>query len=49
MIARWDNTPHYPALKGFPNHKHEGNNVVESENMSIRKVLSELKKMARAE
>jgi hypothetical protein len=49
MVVRWDNTPHYPTLRGFPNHKHEGKSVVQSENMTIRKVLNELTKMAKAE
>jgi hypothetical protein len=44
MVVRWDNTPHYPNLEGFPHHKHEGDNVIESENMTILKVLSELQK-----
>jgi hypothetical protein len=34
--------------KGFPHHKHEGNNIAESENMTISKVLEELKKRANA-
>jgi hypothetical protein len=42
-IVRWDNTPHYPKLKGFPHHKHEGSKVVESESMTIEKVLEQLK------
>lgn len=45
FIVRWDNTPHYPALNGFPNHKHEGKKVVESEIMTVEKVLEELKLM----
>jgi hypothetical protein len=24
LIRRWDNTPHYPALAGFPHHIHVG-------------------------
>ncbi len=43
FIVRWDNTPHYPDLKGFPHHKHEGKKVIESKNMTIEKVLKELK------
>ncbi len=42
FIVRWDNTPHYPGIKGFPHHKHEGKNVVESENITVEKVLKEL-------
>jgi hypothetical protein len=43
FIVRWDNTPHYPDLKGFPHHKHEGKKVIESGNMTVEKVLKELK------
>ncbi len=46
MIVRWDNTPHYPKLKGFPNHKHECKAVVSSEEMTIEMVLEQLDKMA---
>lgn len=24
LIRRWDNTPHYPKLRGFPHHIHAG-------------------------
>ena len=24
LIRRWDNTPHFPHLPGFPHHVHEG-------------------------
>jgi hypothetical protein len=24
LIARWDNTPHFPDLPGFPDHIHDG-------------------------
>ncbi len=24
MRMRWDNTPHYPTLSGFPDHVHDG-------------------------
>ena len=24
IIRRWDNTPHFPGLPGFPHHVHEG-------------------------
>jgi hypothetical protein len=23
LIARWDNTPHFPDLPGFPDHIHD--------------------------
>jgi len=24
LISRWDNTPHFPGLPGFPHHIHDG-------------------------
>lgn len=24
LISRWDNTPHFPGLPGFPQHVHDG-------------------------
>lgn len=24
LVQRWDNTPHFPGLPGFPHHVHEG-------------------------
>jgi hypothetical protein len=24
LIQRWDSTPHFPALPGFPHHIHDG-------------------------
>jgi Family of unknown function (DUF6516) len=24
LITRWDNTPHFPDLPGFPDHMHDG-------------------------
>ncbi len=29
-IARWDNEPHYPDLKNFPNHYHRKGKVIAS-------------------
>jgi hypothetical protein len=45
FIVRWDNTPHYPELKGFPHHKHVDKKVVESPDMTIREVLKEITKI----
>jgi len=41
LIRRWDNTPHYPQLPGFPHHRHEGasGEVCEGERVSIFDVL----------
>ena len=41
LIARWDNTPHFPELPGFPDHKHDGatGEVTTGQPMSIFTVL----------
>lgn len=41
LIRRWDNTPHYPEIAGFPHHMHEGasGEVSEGERVSIFAVL----------
>lgn len=46
MIVRWDNTPHYPKLEGFPHHKHEGKRVVSSDVMTITEVLKQLEQLS---
>jgi hypothetical protein len=44
LIRRWDNTPHYPHLPGFPHHIHEGDPelVTPGRSMSIFAVLDEI-------
>ena len=44
LIRRWDNTPHYPNLPGFPHHVHSGSaqEVQPGKPMSIHLVLDEL-------
>ncbi len=41
LKRRWDNTPHYPGLYGFPHHVHEGvsGEVFEGERVSIFDIL----------
>jgi hypothetical protein len=41
LIKRWDNTPHFPALPGFPDHIHDGatDQVTTGQPMSIFAVL----------
>jgi uncharacterized protein DUF6516 len=41
LIARWDNTPHFPELPGFPDHMHDGatGEVTPGQPMSIFTVL----------
>ena len=41
LITRWDNTPHFPDLSGFPDHMHDGTigEVIPGQPMSIFAVL----------
>ena len=41
LIMRWDNTPHFPGLPGFPEHIHDGatGEVTAGQPMSIFTVL----------
>src|SRR5215831_18323704 len=41
LITRWDNTPHFPDLPGFPDHTHDGvtGEVTPAQAMSIFTVL----------
>jgi len=44
LIKRWDNTPHFPDLPGFPDHIHDGatGQVTTGQSMSIFTVLDEI-------
>jgi len=44
LIRRWDNTPHFPGLPGFPHHIHDGadNSVSPGGALNILDVLSEI-------
>jgi Family of unknown function (DUF6516) len=44
LIKRWDNTPHFPELPGFPDHIHDGatGQVASGQPMSIFAVLDEI-------
>ena len=44
LIKRWDNTPHFPNLAGFPHHIHLGpaDKVTSGQPMSIFMVLNEI-------
>ena len=46
LIKRWDNTPHFPNLPGFPDHMHDGvtSQVTTGQPMSIFAVLDEIAK-----
>ena len=40
-VFRYDNTPHFPGLKGFPEHKHIPTGVIEAQKPEIVDVLKE--------
>ena len=42
LIFRYDNTPHFPGLKTFPNHKHLPDNVIAANRPSVTEVLNEV-------
>jgi hypothetical protein len=44
LIKRWDNTPHFPDLPGFPDHIHDGatGQVTTGQPMSTFTVLDEI-------
>ena len=42
LIFRYDNAPHYPHLATFPDHKHVGDTVVETEPPDLNDVLTEI-------
>ncbi len=42
LIFRYDNSPHYPNLSTFPNHKHVGDSVVKAEPPDLNDVLVEI-------
>jgi hypothetical protein len=41
LVFRYDNTPHFPELEGFPHHKHLAHKVTAAEQPSILKVIEE--------
>lgn len=42
MVFRYDNAPHYPQLKTFPNHKHLKSDTIESDQPDIAQVMNEI-------
>ena len=42
VIFRYDNTPHFPDLDSFPNHKHLSENVLPASRPSVMEVLGEV-------
>jgi hypothetical protein len=41
LVFRYDNTPHFPDLKTFPDHKHHQTGVDSSEASSVLKAIAE--------
>lgn len=44
LIIRWDNARHHKHIKTYPNHKHVGETVEESLEMSLDEILSHIEK-----
>jgi hypothetical protein len=42
LIFRYDNTPHFPGLESYPNHKHLPGDVVAAKRPSVSHVLHEV-------
>jgi hypothetical protein len=42
LVFRYDNAPHYPDLPGFPEHKHEGDDVFSAPAPDLSEVLREI-------
>jgi hypothetical protein len=42
LLFRYDNSPHFPRLATFPNHKHAGGAVLESDAPDLTDVLKEV-------
>jgi len=42
LIFRYDNAPHHPHIPTFPDHKHEGDTIVEAEPPDMSDVLAEI-------
>lgn len=47
LVFRYDNTPHFPDLKGFPHHKHLSDKVDSVEEPSILKIIQEARQLAK--
>lgn len=42
LIKRWDNTPHFPDLPGYPHHIHDGEVVIPGRPIDIFTVLDQI-------
>lgn len=43
VIFRYDNTPHYPDVNTYPDHKHIGESVIGAQRPDIEKMLIEVR------
>jgi hypothetical protein len=41
LVLRYDNTPHFPNLESFPNHKHSSSGVIATKKPSIIEAIQE--------
>lgn len=39
LISRWDNAPHHRALATYPHHRHTGDGIIESSEITLDTVL----------
>jgi len=46
LVFRYDNTPHFPGVEGFPHHKHLPDKVSSAEEPSILNVIQEARQLA---
>ena len=46
LVFRYDNTPHFPGVEGFPHHKHLPDKVSGAEGPSILNVIQEARQLA---
>ena len=46
LVFRYDNTPHFPGLEGFPHHKHLPDKVSGADEPSILNVIEEARLFA---
>jgi len=46
LVFRYDNTPHFPGVEGFPHHKHLPDKVSGTEKPSILNVIQEARQFA---
>jgi hypothetical protein len=46
-IIRWDNASHHPEIQSFPYHRHnlEENEIIQSKEMNMERVLKEITKI----